>query len=85
MYSGTGTRRSQGRVQAAGGEAPRQAESPIKRWKSGGGGGGRGDGGRGADGGGGRGRKCSRELNIVKTVSTTVQLSTKLYMEHFSI
>ena len=36
-------------------------------------------------GGGGSSRKCSRELNIAKTVSTTVQLSTKLYMEHFSI
>ena len=31
------------------------------------------------------GRECRSELNIVKTVSTTVQLSTKLYMEHFSI
>ena len=49
--------------------------------------GGRGGGRRGGRGGldGGRGRKCSRELNIVKTVSTTVQLSTKLNMEHFSI
>ena len=41
--------------------------------------------GGGGGGGGGGGRKCSRELNIVKTVSTTVQLSTKLNMEHFSI
>lgn len=39
-----------------------------------------GQGAAGDDGGGG-GRKCSRELNIVKTVSTTVQLSTKLNME----
>ena len=31
------------------------------------------------------GRECRSELNIVKTVSTTVQLSTKLYTEHFSI